>query len=184
MSEGALVLCVDPGIRGSGVALFTLSAGTGALTRASYVKNPVKQGHHVEAALAMSRALAQWFEQHAGIIRSAVTYVSEWPRVYTAGKQSKDGHWRDPNDLPPLTAVQTATAALVRASLVCVTYEPREWKGTVDKTVMNRRVYERLSIPETGCIDDAGALTHNVLDAVGLGLKYLGRLEPKKVFPR
>lgn len=56
---------------------------------------------------------------------------------------------------------------------------PVEWKGSVDKKVMNNRVLKRLTEDEKRKLPRrprAGDYDHNLLDAVGIGLWKLGRL--------
>jgi hypothetical protein len=64
---------------------------------------------------------------------------------------------------------------------------PRDWKGTVDPdAVCIPRIKERLSATEHQKVQLPGAedLAHNVWDGVGVGLKCLGRFEPRRVFAK
>jgi hypothetical protein len=175
------VLALDPGIRGCGVALFN----GGLLEACAYVKNPVTSGDGPEAVFAMAREVDRWQPRLAA---DTVRLVFEHPRIYTAAKSKGDN-----NDLMPLVAVDYAVAARFPAR---TRVYPHEWKGTMPKSVCAARVLARLDGAEraeaelgvapfltTKSLD--AALTderwkgHNVLDAVGIGLKHVGRFEPK-----
>jgi hypothetical protein len=167
------LLVNDPGIRGCGAARFEGDR----LVRAAYVRNPHTHGNGIEECRAMARAVATW----AGF--NVTHVVSERQRIYTLAKQSKGGAWRDPNDLLPLAGVGCALAAFLPGA-TAVGYFPDEWGGQVEKEVKNARALERLTPEERACIQDAGALTHNILDAVGIGLHHLGRFKRRRVYAR
>jgi hypothetical protein len=65
---------------------------------------------------------------------------------------------------------------------------PREWKGTLDGDVMveriKSRVDERPAERARVQFPQAQDKHHNVWDAIGVGLFVVGRLAPRKVFPR
>ncbi len=169
------LVSLDPGIRGSGTAFFVGNE----LLLASYVRNPLKRDNGPAECLAMAQAIAEWARK----LGPVNTLVVEWPRIYTAGKQrSKEGSWRDPNDLLGLAAIGTATAALL-PNVTVQRYFPDDWKKQVSKIAMNNRVEGRLSTIELARVEDAGALMHNIWDGIGIGLKALSRLEPKRIFP-
>jgi hypothetical protein len=101
------------------------------------------------------------------------TVVIERPQVYVHSRAKGD-----PNDLITLALVAGAIAGGMRTSrtkLLVVEYRPAEWKGQVPKHVMEKRVkrslaeheHERVQLPS------AGALAHNVWDAIGIGLHHL-----------
>lgn len=163
-------LTVDPGIRGCGTALFDAST----LLRAAYVRNPCKSGNGPHECREMAWQVALWVKGYVPVRE----IIFEWPRVYTAAKLEGD-----PNDLPPLVGIDCAIAAFFPGVPV-LRYFPEQWKGTTDKEVMNARVMSRLSDVERGRVEDAGHLTHNVLDAVGIGLHHIGRLVRRRVFAR
>lgn len=176
------LISVDPGIRGSGIAIFNFNSKK--LFSAAYVKNTVLKGHNAEACRAMAQALRAWcydlgFTRDDFVIKLAV----EWPLMLPAGQQKGDQ-----NDLPPLAAV-SACFAMSFPSVPCTTYLPREWKHTVEPDVMTRRIHKRLSEDELGHVqwmsksrDPSCGMMHNAFDAVGIGLKVLGRLEPRKTY--
>ena len=129
-----MILVVDPGIRGCGVALF--DPNTKTLFSCSYVKNPRTEGNDVTAVLAMANAVAERFS--GGFLYRTAHVVIEWPRVYTASKSKGDN-----NDLPPLVGVGCAVAAIIATP--STSYFPHEWKGQITKEATLARVHSRLS---------------------------------------
>jgi len=174
-----LLLSVDPGVRGCGVGLFFESR----LAAAAYVVNPVKRGQDASAALQMACAVACWYADNGPQMpRGCETRVAiECPRVYKAAHQKGDQN----TSIIPLTLVVGAVVG--RFNWPTTQFFPRDWKGTVDPDeVMIPRIKERLSAVEHARVQlpDAEDLAHNVWDGVGVGLKLLGRLEPRRVFHR
>jgi hypothetical protein len=166
------IVSIDPGIRATGVGVFLDQQ----LVDSGYIRNPLEAGLGAVEAFYMAREIDKWLCMHGQPIIDVL--VLEWPQVYQVSKG-------DPNDLLPLSGVDAALVTkLWHPSLVVRQYLPREWKGQAPKEVMCERIKSRLTPPELDRVFDAGALTHNVLDAIGLGLHYLGRLSPKKVFAR
>lgn len=169
------VLALDPGIRGCGVALFQ---GT-TLIGAAYVKNPVAKGDEPPAVLGMASAVEEWAFSQVREFRHEIALVFEHPRIYTVSKSKGDN-----NDLMPLVGVAYALAAVLE--MPPVRLYPHEWKGTMPKDVCHARIRGRLSPVETKTLDTAltkaGAKGHNTLDAVGIGLKHIGRFDAKKAW--
>lgn len=165
-------LALDPGIRGCGVALFV----DDQLERAEYIRNPVAKGADLDAVKAMVIEVTAC----AGAVDK---FAAERMQVYRQGKQKG----RDPNDLIPLAAIVGGVSLCAREPTWFV---PRDWKYTMPKAktgeeyIIERRVNERLSESERLNIRDAGALSHNVYDAIGIGLFHLGRFNRRRVFPR
>lgn len=164
------VLAVDPGIRGSGVAVFRGDR----LHWAAYVPNEVAGND----AIAASR-MAYYISRAALAVSQSIHVVCFEMPVVRDARHSKG----DPNDLLPLAAIDGALC-FIFGSVRLVQYKPEEWKGQVEKLAMNRRIVERLSDAERATIVNAGALTHNVHDAIGIGLHYLGRLKPTRAYAR
>lgn len=161
-------LCVDPGLRGVGVAIF---AGN-QLQRAAYLENPAKSGRGYKVAYEMARALYDWLGGE-----TCPVAVVEFPRIYP-------GHAKiDNNDLIDIATVGAAIATWCEAHEI-VSVFPADWKGTVKKEVMTARIKEALSPAESLRIDKncQRRLLHNVYDAVGIGLHRFGRLS-KKILP-
>jgi hypothetical protein len=185
-----MILAIDPGVRGCGIALFDGHV----LSLARYVKN----SSVAEASLpAVVRGMAQSVcgaLAVRGVLTSHVRHlVVEWPQVYQGAKQKG----RDPNDLLALSAVDGAIAALFPTA-ICTRYLPREWKGQVPPNECARRIVARLSLDERGRVDrlaefhaaleraivlrkEVGGTDHNTIDAIGIGLKQIGRFEPIRV---
>lgn len=158
-------ISLDPGIRGCGVAFFE----SGELRRACYLRNPVRHGDDLDAVAAMSRAIFGRFPY-------AKSVAAERMQIYAERSE------KDPNDLIPLAGISGAVASLVGAG---VWYKPFAWKGNIPKgEEFTRRVLSRLSITERSTVEDAGHLSHNVYDAIGIGLFHLGRFAKKRVIPR
>lgn len=173
------MVAIDPGLRGCGAALFI----DGLLAKADYVTCPTKLTRGYAAHALMAANLRLWVHEAAGSTTWFDTFVVELPRIYPHAAQQKG----DSNDLLDVAAVGAAfmgisyfdlksadDASILLQHMVSVF--PAEWKGQVPKDVMNRRVLAKLTEEERGLVGDAGAKTHNTLDAVGIGLHYLGRI--------
>jgi hypothetical protein len=100
----------------------------------------------------------------------------EFPQVYGGPRNE------DPNDLLQLAAVVGAISS--RFNHVAV-YRPRQWKGQVPKPkkrsepyIIAERCKRRLSPDELAAVEIPGdtKLSWDVWDAVGIGLKHLGRM--------
>lgn len=167
------LLTIDPGINGCGVASFIDER----LAYATYVKNPCPKDSP------MPERVAKMVNAVVGcVIRGTLdSVVVEVPQIYTRTKSKGD-----PNDLIPLAGISYGLAAAfyAREGVIAHQYLPREWKGNVDADLMIERIKGRLSPAELAVCTGPTYLLHNVYDAVGIGLKYLGRLEPKRVISR
>lgn len=153
------MIAIDPGKRSSGVAMFD---SNGKLVRAFLTNKDSIKG---------SRRLDWVFSAGEFTIEPLEHVVIEMPKVYPGAAKT------NLNDLLDLAAVVGAHAmrAYRRQASVQLVH-PQEWKGQVPKKIMNARVLSKLSGEEQATIEGAGAKTHNILDAVGIGLWYLGRL--------
>ena len=161
------LLAIDPGLRNPAYALFR----DGVLVRASRVKIP---------GTTHSLALGPRMVEVAMLIKQAVgldavdDYVTEWPRVYRGIKGKGD-----PADLFPLAGVGMYLAGHYRVFADAPTAP--EWIGNLPKTttgnpldsIRGHRIWSRLSDEERSRV----TLSHDAVDAVGLGLWKLGRLE-------
>lgn len=149
---------IDPGAYTAGVGVFH----NHTLVRSQYVK--------VSNKMPLAERAAEVARQVKALAPQAAHVVVEIPRVYPVSKG-------DPNDLIAITA--TAGAVLGAYALDGVSfhyYYPSEWKGQVPKDIMTKRILAKLSRDELALVHDVGAKTHNVVDGIGIGLKYLGRL--------
>lgn len=164
-----MILCIDPGLRGCGVALFDGAR----LHHAEYVKNPAVEGRGYSCHRLMAGAV--WnsvFKLDVGI--GAV--LIEHP-VYYGSTHGKG----DPNDLLDVVAVGAAIAGACYVPTTFITIPPRDWKGQVPKEVMTKRIGASLTDLERKVILPCRKdLMHNVLDAVGIGLWHLSRLNRRK----
>lgn len=165
-------VAVDPGLRGCGVAIFT----RGTLMRAAYVKNSMESGRGYAAHAAMADAVDKWMTTREPLNTSDI--IIEFPQIYGASTSKKG----DDNDLLDLAGVGGAIASMFNTMRI-LSPHPRDWKGQVPKETMTERIRRALSDTERANIEKCPAsLMHNVLDAAGIGLWQLGRLN-KKVYP-
>lgn len=191
----SLMLSIDPGVRGVGVGLWLDKK----LIAAAYVKSSEETGHGPREAAMAARAVADWLDPAAIGARAIVdlpgskaivdTLVLEWPQIYARGGGKTKG---DPNVLLPLAGVDAALAALFPNTQV-THYTPHDWKGGIEKPksaaapyIIESRVLSRLDEKEKAAIKwpNAKKFTWDVSDAVGVGLKYLGRFDRQRVFHR
>ncbi len=181
-----ITLAIDPGVRGCGAALFENEV----LCAATYVKNPATGGKRLDSAVRMAEAVAR-FRSLYFPTEPPLHLVIEVPRSYDAG------HQKGPqDDLIDVALVAAAVAGHIQSYCGAVTtYYPQEWKGTVKAETFLARILERLTPSEAGRIHlvgrtplhkvpDSDSLDHNTLDAIGIGLKFLGRGERTRVFAR
>jgi hypothetical protein len=163
----SLVVSLDPGLRHLGLSVFI----DGVLRHAILVRNPEKKARDGKAWSAMGQAtIDALFAIDAELVFPDVL-VSEIPQVYWG--RSGGGN---ADDLIQLAGVVGAVAHAIDAKDF-VAYRPRQWKGNVPKEAMCKRIESRLSAEELAAIAPCPAsLRHNVVDSIGVGLKYLGRL--------
>lgn len=109
------------------------------------------------------------------VVRGDVEVLIELPQVYQAA------HWKgDPNDLINLATVVGQIKWAMHNARHVKTVLPHDWKGTVPKSVMGARITERLDDDEERIFRACPcgtAVRHNVIDAIGIGLWALGRLQ-------
>lgn len=165
----ATLVAFDPGLRGTGVAVFK----DGMLTRCAYVKSPNLRGRGAKAWRDMGLAVATWVFEGSPWSSNPAEVAHEQMQVYRAGLQKGN-----PNDLLELSGVCGWAAALLEPESV-VSYLPRKWKGQVPKDVHHRRIKAEMSEVEHDALHAAkcpASLQHNILDAIGIGLFHLGRV--------
>lgn len=152
-----MILSVDPGTPGCGLALWEL---TGELHRAWFAKGLPRE----------------WCLRELGPYRTIRSAVVERPQVYVQWRQKGD-----PNDLVEIALLAGEVVGWLRNHLgrVEAAYPlPSEWKGQLKKEVTTPRVRAALSPEELSRVEMLRAvntLGHNVWDAVGIGLVHLGR---------
>lgn len=157
----SLICAVDPGLRGAGLAIF--DAGT--LVLGCYVVNPERVARGPRAWSAMAGALLDQYPLAADHV------VVEMPQF--------DGRtWSSGSDIFEVVGVVgVVLASFAGRTETAMSVTPGEWAGLVPKTVRHARLMAELSFEEKKMIEGAGALTHNTLDAVALGIfaaKQLG----------
>ena len=118
--------------------------------------------------------------------KTPIDLVIEYPQVYRQGQLKGD-----PNDLLPLVAIGQAVAQKLAYELDDFTIldrikapHPHDWKGSVPKDIMQKRIERALSTAEVQTalagMPKARTKQHNVWDAIGIGLWALDRLNPKR----
>lgn len=166
-------VALDPGVRNPALALFV----GGRLVRAERVKVP-KDVREIDDEGERARQIAELLE--AWVLRHDArpeTLAYELPQVYGAAKSKGD-----PNDLIPLALVGGALSGMLRVPVISP--RPREWNMGIRKTEVGdpwesprgMLIAKRLGA-ERACCED----THDAVDATGIGLHVLGRLD--RVFP-
>ena len=136
-----------------------------------------REGRLASCGLEREDPLSAGLEELAGTL-SVHRLVVEVPQVY-----QQRGWKGDPNDLieVALTAGRIAQA-FDQAPAEFV--RPHAWKGSVPKDVMLLRITESLDGAEQNVLHAAkvpASMKHNVIDAVGLGLWALGRLNRRGI---
>lgn len=101
--------------------------------------------------------------------------IVERPEVYSKGPRQAD-----PNDLIKL-ALRAGALAQAFAPREVIEVLPKTWKGQVPKEIMAKRILASLSLEEREtwlfeCGAMSATLRHNAIDAIGIGLYHLGRL--------
>jgi hypothetical protein len=177
---------VDTGLNGCGVAAFYKD---GSLRWAGYVRSGVSPQRPIgERVLAMAAEVEQALQKHCTYNGHLVVEIMQ---SYRGGAQGGDQ-----NDLISLSLVGGAIAGLLRDPLPTF-YKPRDWKGTMKANPCARRIIGRLNAEERENVEnlakfetmltiaeargeDVGGTDHNTIDAVGIGLKALGRFDARR----
>ena len=168
------MIAIDPGLRGCGVAAFNHLVPDKRLVYATWVQNPIVIGRGPHVWRPMADAVFKELKHLPAPYLSKVCV--EMPKVYPGMPKT------DINDLLDLAGVLGAIVSHPWALGVVEWFYPQDWKGQVPKATMNARVKERLTAEERQAIFSVGAKDHNTLDAIGIGLHSLGRLERKRVY--
>lgn len=156
-----MILCIDPGLRHCGTALFNQG---GRLHEAALIKvgSNIVRGPKAHRAMAL-----EVYGTYTGIM-NLTRVILEFPRIYPRAAQQKG----DLNDLLDLAGVDGAIAGLFSGCEILHVF-PSDWKGQVPKPIMTKRIYSKLSEAEKAVLANKD---HNTLDAVGIGLHHFGRL--------
>lgn len=149
------LIAIDPGTD-TGIAVFH----TGILQRAM----PIKHDHATDL---IRRLVCE--EQ------TPVAIVCEKPKIYPVQRNEID-----PNDMITL-AIKVGqfveTAHMLGLSITLI--EPATWKRQIFWKVCNARTWQKLTPQEQNDARNvtayAESIRHNVLDAIGIGLHYVGR---------
>lgn len=186
-----MILAVDPSIRSTGVALFSTHGTEQRLVACARITMPSEDVDDVERWRAMAARLRRWVVVASGLNPAheddgnryglaVERIVTERPQVYQREAGKTKG---DPNGLLHMVGVIGALAASF-STVPVTSYKPREWKGQLPVDTLVRRVCGRLSPEELALVPMRGKVRDpDVGHAVGVGLFYLGRLEPVRVFP-
>jgi hypothetical protein len=192
------LLSLDPSVRSPGAALWeitgaeyttqhtTMISRLVAVEKVKVLTNPQRPDgtllweSDAERWLYVAEKVLVWAtlaaEKASGL--NCTMFAFERPQIYRETK-SRGDH----NDLPPLAAVGTAVACMLRARLMrlrVLSPTPAEWSGQLPKattgdpwrTPRGRRIASRLREDEIACVP----AQHDCIDAVGIGLHVLGRL--------
>lgn len=158
--ECEVLVSIDPGVHLSGIAVF---------------KGPTLKGSEL--------AYARLIETDPLLICHLIfmeTNVGEYPHevfIHTVVEKPQV-YRKSPGDRNDLIDLAVAAGMLGGRFKNRKYVLPREWKGNVPKEIMNDRVLTKLTEDEKSKIEypKRKSLSHNVLDAVGIGLWALKRL--------
>lgn len=181
-------LAVDPSLTRTGWALFREQE---LIKSGAFVSPPAKldlsAGVTVaERAARTARGLFDGIVKYAISPPEPLALVMEWPQVYRATRSKGD-----PNDLLGIAAICGALVAIAQPARVHMK-TPAEWIGQLPKATTAkgaltspraRRILGNLTESEREYLNCFGDVTHDEIDAIGLGLFALDRLKPVKVFP-
>lgn len=165
-------LAIDPGLRVLGASIWSGKR----LVKAELLKNPEKKASGPKAWGAFATLLDRWYWENSGH-RFLDWICVEKMKVYTIGKGKGN-----PASLLELASLSGMLFGLFPDAMP---FHPTafEWKGNLDKEETEKRINERLDASD-GKVVLAGALSHNVWDSVGIGLKQVGRFERNRVIHR
>lgn len=165
------LLAVDPGVRYPAAAVFHY----GQLVAASRVPVPGAYAKldRGERCRQIAKLIAAWTPRQTNAAKPAAAVV-EWPQIYRAGKSKGD-----PNDLLYLAGLDVGIGCELDVPLISP--KPDEWIGGVPKATSGDPwssprggiIRRRLTPVEISNI----VVSHDAVDAVGIGLWVLGRLE-------
>lgn len=159
-----LLITVDPGVQGCGLALFDNKR----LDFAAYIKKTNGQVAY-NVADEINSLIKIDISAH-----DIVELVIEIPQIYDSAHQKGDQ-----KDLVDLAVISGAIAGACRNSVTNMLFvRPAEWKGQTPKHITEIRARACLSSAEKRCTvlaAKAKTKAHNVWDAIALGLWRLKR---------
>lgn len=173
-----MLLCVDPGLRACGAAIFRgtelVAAGFPTGDADSNMNRPDQRAG---TWLTMAAAVRRWADEAAAALGEPIDeLVIELPQVYRDGNQSQRKRGTDPNDLIHLACVVSAVSSTF-ATIDQRVVLPAEWKQQVPKEIMHERAMKRLGPQEVARLPKLPkSKLHNVLDALSIGLTESKRL--------
>lgn len=159
-----MILAIDPGVHHHGLALFL---DDGRLFRCALMPGP--GGRRVPLAVAAAGLAVRtknWADAWWGGVVVPARIVAELP-------QDRGQARVPPADLIALSVVLGWTLGALGEPATLIS--PSEWKGSTPKAQHQPRIIAALSAEEAAMIP-SGALAHNVIDAVGIGLWAVGRI--------
>lgn len=165
-----MLLSIDPGLRGCGVALWAHRAGPVLeLFVAGYAPTDENMSDH--PWYGGVSGVRNFLTNHTYLASDITDLAIELPQVYVQSKLKGD-----PNDLIMLAGLVGALAQEIPGTVKL--YRPVDWKGSTPKDVMRPRIEKRLSPLEMSCVKwpKSAKLQLDVVDGIGIGLKHLSRL--------
>lgn len=161
------ILTVDCGLRWCGTAL----SDRGVLVDARLLENPEREDRGALTWLNMAKAVRATY-------RSVDMLCLEIMHHRQANSRG------DGADLLEVNGVAGALVGLFADAKLSF-YYPHEWTQLKKEVMWKSRVEPRLTAKEKAAIKlPAKSKAHNVKDAIGILLKRLGRLEPKRIIYR
>jgi len=153
------LISIDPGFRYFAFAIFS----EGRIVKAGLSKTSSEQW---EVWDTQPPDFTNLIEILGTVTWSSKTAVIEFPQVYQETP--------NPNDIVKLAAGCGAYTAVLQSQGFEVSWvKPKDWKGTVPKDIMLKRILAKIDPSEYTCIEKPK--DHNVIDAIGVGLWKLKR---------
>lgn len=156
-----MILAIDPGVHHHGLALFKEQR----LIHCGLVRGPAgpPTRRHVPLAVAAG-----------GLAGRTAEWLDGWgARVVAELPQDRGQDRVPPADLIALSVVLGWTLGALAGQATLIS--PADWKGSTPKAKHQPRIIAALSAEEAALIP-SGALAHNVIDAIGIGLWAVGRI--------
>lgn len=151
------LLAIDPGVHHHGLALFH---DDGRLSRCGLVRGPAGRTSLAEGASRLAYLTDRWLDERGARV------VAELP-------QDRGQDRVPPADLIALSVVLGWTLGALAWQTTLIS--PADWKGSTPKSKHQPRIIAALS-PDEAALIPSGALAHNVVDAIGIGLWAVGRI--------